>query len=470
MPTDIPDRDAAPAARPPIFSRIVLPVLGMIAVIAIAFSWLVFPYTMSGDDMLYETGSTVKSDRVNAQGNLTRYLSRLVLVPGGTSVKALYAPDEYFEFSSRGSAMEEFRPDQNFVFFIWEDVHTEDLPKGLPSAYLDIGGEYYFPETTEGPEVAEHHRLTIVSFSRFDEAGRPITGEGADEMKLVVAHEWLRSGEGLDNQVSVAFGWPFPLEIPEELRSRDTFTTAMLFSLSAGLLAAVLTPCLLQLAVIFLATLGGLTAQEAANSTSISPEVRRKVFWAAGGFVIGYVLLFTASGALIGAMGKEAQLWFAVYSRPVAIGSGFIVIAFGLWMGIRARAPMMCRIPGSGLIEKMKARGPVGAIIVSIAFSLGCMSCFGGAIIGTLFIYVGALGSPSAGAAVMGLFAAGVAVPFMLAALFFTRMQPLFALVSRHSKSIGLVGSLVMILFGIALITDNFHTLSDAVYPYLGLS
>lgn len=450
-------------------ARFLWPVIGSFVVIVIAFSWLIFPYYFSGDDILYDTGSTVKNERMSAQNNLTNFLSRLAFVPGGTTVKTLYATNEYFEFAARGGAVEDFRPDQYFIFFIWEDVHTGNLPNDLPNAYLDIGGEYFFPVETEGPDRVEHHRLTIVKFSKFDDAGKPITSESGENLKLVVAHNWLRVGEGVENHVSVDFSWPLPLNIPDELRSRDTFTTAMLFSLSAGLLAGVLTPCLLQLAVIFLATLGGITAQEAANSKSISPAIRRKVFLAAAGFVVGYVGLFTASGALIGAMGKEAQLWFAVYSRPVAIGSGFIVIAFGLWMGIRTRAPMLCKIPGAGLLDKMKARGPLGAIVVSIAFSLGCMSCFGGAIIGTLFIYVGALGSPSAGAAVMGLFAAGVAIPFMLAAAFFTRMQPLFHAVGRHSRSIGLVGSVVMIIFGIALITDNFHTLSDAVYPYLGL-
>ncbi len=470
MPSDITSHSLPFKSRFHSLGKAMTPVLGMIAVLVIAFSWLVFPYYMSGKDMLYETGVDVQSERLGVQNNLTNFLSRLVFVPGGTTIKALYATDEYFEFASRGSAVDDYRPDRNFVFFLWEDVHTGNLPGRVPNAYLEIDGKYFFPEETDGPDLVEHHRMTTVSFSKFDDTGRPIDLTEGTKLKLVLANEWLRMGEGLDNHVSVEFEWPVPLIVPEDLRSRNTFTTAMLFSLSAGLMAAVLTPCLLQLAVIFLATLGGLTAQEVANGQTISREMRRKVFLAAAGFVVGYVWLFTLAGAFIGVMGKEAQLLFAFYSRPIAIGSGVIVIVFGLWMGIRSRAPMMCRIPGAGLIEKMKTRGVLGTVLVSIAFSLGCLSCFGGAIIGTLFIYVGALGSPYVGAAVMGLFAAGVAVPFMLAALFFTRMQPLFHLVSRHSKSIGLIGSVVMILFGIALITDNFHTLSDAVYPYLGLS
>jgi cytochrome c-type biogenesis protein len=111
----------------------------------------------------------------------------------------------------------------------------------------------------------------------------------------------------------------------------------------------------------------------------------------------------------------------------------------------------------------------IGTVIVSIAFSLGCMSCFGGAIIGTLFIYIGALGSASVGAIVMGIFAAGVAVPFLLSAIFFSRMQNLFEFVARHYRYVGAVSTATIVIFGTMLVTDNFHTVSDMIYPYLGL-
>jgi cytochrome c-type biogenesis protein len=121
------------------------------------------------------------------------------------------------------------------------------------------------------------------------------------------------------------------------------------------------------------------------------------------------------------------------------------------------------------MVEKMKGRGTFGTVLVAIAFSLGCMSCFGGAIIGTLFIYIGALGSAAVGATVMGIFAAGIAVPFLLAAIFFSRMKVLFEFVATHYRVVGAVSSLVIVAFGLMLLTDNFHTVSDMIYPYLGL-
>jgi NADH:ubiquinone oxidoreductase subunit 6 (subunit J) len=41
--------------------------------------------------------------------------------------------------------------------------------------------------------------------------------------------------------------------------------------------------------------------------------------------------------------------------------------------------------------------------------------------------------------------------------------------VHRYSPYIGFASMLVIIAFGVVLLTDNFHALSDAIYPWLGL-
>ena len=169
--------------------------------------------------------------------------------------------------------------------------------------------------------------------------------------------------------VDSEFVWPLPLNIPTELMSRDTFTSIMVFSLSAGLLSSVLTPCLIQLVLIFFATLGGVTAHQVVSANGINPEVRRRVLWVSSCFVAGYIALFVASGAIIGYAGKEAQLFFANYTRPVGIVAGVIVVLFGIWLGIRANAPVLCRLPGADTIQKFQTKGTFGTVMLSIAFS-----------------------------------------------------------------------------------------------------
>jgi cytochrome c-type biogenesis protein len=437
----------------------------------IAFSWLVFPYFMNGDQMLFETGEQVQNERYFKYSTLSRILTRFIPFPGGIEVKVLYASNDYFEYADRGSAVEVFRPDTHFVFFVNEDVHTGYLPQGLAGAVLEVDGHRFEAVSSEGPDLVEHHRTTIIRFSKYDENGKPIIGSDSKELRLTLTHPWDRY-KVRDNKVvpiNATYVWQLPLEIPDELKSRDTFTSAMVLSLSAGLLASVLTPCLIQLVLIFFATLGGLSASEVSMSHKATPEARRRILWAAISFVTAYVGLFIASGALIGYAGKEAQLFFANYTRPVGIGAGIIVILFGIWIGIQSRTPLVCSIPGADFVQKIRGKGTLATVMISIAFSLGCMSCFGGAIIGTLFIYVGALGSASAGAAVMGLFAVGVAIPFLLAAAFFSKMRPMFDFVARHYRAVGAASTIIIISFGLLLVTDNFHTVSDLIYPYLGL-
>ena len=438
----------------------------------IAFSWLVFPYLLNGNRMLFETGEQVKTERYQNYSTLNRMLSRSISFPGGIDVAVLYASEEYFEYADRADAVKVYRPDRHLVFFVNEDAHTEHLPIGLPDAHLQIGDRMYQPASVEGPNKAEHHRTTIIRFSKMDENGKAILpADDPSQILLKLNHPWDRYAleNGTPISIESTYIWNLPLNIPPELKSRDTFTSVMMFSLSAGLLSSVLTPCLIQLVLVFFATLGGISAKEVINAQGITPDVRRRIMWAASCFVAGYVALFIACGALIGFAGKEAQLFFANYTRPVGVIAGIIVVLFGIWVGIHSQTPLVCRIPGASMVQKIKSKGLLGTVLVSIAFSLGCMSCFGGAIIGTLLIYVGALGSATVGATVMGVFAAGVAIPFLLTAIFFSKMRVLFEFIGEHSKAVGMLSTAIIVSFGILLITDNFHTVSDLIYPYLGL-
>ena len=115
-------------------------------------------------------------------------------------------------------------------------------------------------------------------------------------------------------------------------------------------------------------------------------------------------------------------------------------------------------------------RDAAGSLIVSMGYALGCTACFGGAIVGTLIIYVGAIGSASIGAGIMLTFSIGVAIPFLLAAWYMSRMNSILVFLASKARLISLVSMVLIIIFGLILITDNFHVVSDMIYPYLGLS
>jgi cytochrome c-type biogenesis protein len=375
----------------------------------------------------------------------------------------LYAPPRFFEVTDRADAVREYRPDLYLVFIVTETTHVEDLPAQLPQATLIIDGERYDAHDIEGPIEIIHHRSSTVRFARFDQSGEPLITDATQQIQLQLVNSWDPDGSAR------TAAWDLPIQYPENIRQATAWTPIMVLAIAAGLLSFVLTPCLLQLILVYVATLTGLTMDRTA-STNTAASIRTRMLRIAIAFVIGFSLLFTAIGALIGWAGKEMQLFLSIWSPTITVIAGLMVITMGVWIGFQSDAPIVCRIGSDRHRQRLSgSASTIGAAVTAIGFSLGCMTCFGGAIIATLLIYVGSLGSALVGASVMFAFSLGIVVPFLLAALFLSRALPAMARIQRIAPAIGFASMVVMIAFGLVLLTDNFHVVSDFIYPYLRL-
>ncbi len=439
-------------------------VLSVVVATLLASTWLVFPYLVQGKKLLFQAGGEVRQEQRVRAISIGRHLTRIADGPGEGEVEVLYATPAYFEVSDRAGVVGKYQPNRYLVFVVTETTHTERLADTLPAATLLVDGEEYTPAFREGPDFAEHHRTTVYRFPSIDAQGRPLVGENPLTLQLRLRNRW----DGSDTPRTAS--WQVPIEYSPEMLSRKGFTPTMVLALAAGLLSAVLTPCLLQLVVIYLATLTGLSAEQMTRPGAVPADAARKMLYVALAFVVGFSALFTVAGAVIGQAGKEVQLFLAQNSRDVGIGAGLLMIAMGLWVGVRTRAPLLCKLPLAPAVANVDGKNVFGSALMAAGFSLGCMTCFSGAIVATLFIYVGALGSAAVGAAVLLMFSLGVAIPFLGAALFLSRVTPAMTYLARHASLLGLASMAVIIAFGLVLITDNFHLLSNAIYPFLGLS
>lgn len=438
----------------------------LIVGVLIASSWLIFPYFVQGTQLMRSVGD---NSRLIKGGTVSRYLSRSLVQDPQLEITATYASSEYFQYVDRAAVIGNLRPDLNHVFFVNETIHRGELGSELPVVELHVGDDVYLPTESSGPLNPEHHRVSLYSFSKRDADGNFIDIDAAGSIRLYVSDNYL----GSERPLTFVGIWDAPYAIPEDLRGSAGITPIAVLALGAGLLASVLTPCLLQLVVMFgssIAAFSTVPGAPAAQALSVTPYIRRKIMAIAGAFVLGFMALYMAAGALIGTVGHQAQLIFAEYSRTVAVASGIVVILMGLWVGLRGSRAMACRIPSPDNLKKLSTRDTIGTIVVSIGFALGCTACFGGAIVGTLLVYVGAIGSAAIGATIMLAFGAGVAIPFMLAAWFVSRMDSILAFIGNHAKALNIASMIVIITFGLILVTDNFHVVSDMIYPYLGLS
>ena len=444
----------------------VVAVLLVTLTLAIAASWLVFPYFIKGQNLISNVGGSVKQEKLRNAISIGQFLNRTTFGSGEAQVDVLYATPKYFAVTDSAQAVTQYRPDLYLVFLVTETTHIEDLPRQLPEAVLTIDGREYAPFDVEGPLEVYHHRVVTLRFPAYDEDGKPLLSDNATNIELQLFNTW-----DPDNAPRV-MNWELPLKYPESLLNPSPWTPIMLLGLSAGLLSFVLTPCLLQLLVVFVVTLTGFsTDQLRSNTAAVPAEVKRKLLKVALSFVAGLTALFTLTGAGIGHAGKQMQMFFAVWSPTLSIVSGIIVILMGLWIGIRSRAPLVCRLVPEKMLQRSSGgkASYFGSALIAVGFSLGCITCFGGAIIATLLIYVGSLGSALVGATVMFGFSMGVVIPFLLAAFFLSRTMPLLSKINQYAPTIGFFGMLVIVAFGVVLVTDNFHALSDLIYPWLGL-
>lgn len=437
-----------------------------LAAVAIASSWLIFPYFVQGQQLLRNVGD---NSRMIKAGSVSRYLTRELISTSDLEITATFATDEYFQYVDRAAVVGNLRPDRNLIFFVSETIHRGELPSEIPRASLHVGDEEYLPNYSDGPEIVEHHRLSVYSFSKTDADGEPIDFESAGRIRLYVSNPYL----GSPRAMTFVGSWDTPFSLPDELKSRADITPIAVLALGAGLLSSVLTPCLLQLVVVFAGIIAGFSTvpgKQGVDVSKMTPIIRRKIAQIAIAFVLGFTLLYMLAGALIGAVGHQAQLMFAEYSRLVALVSGGVVILLGLWVGLRGTRELACRMPDRTAMRSLSFKDVAGTAVASMGYALGCTACFGGAIVATLIVYVGAIGSPVIGAGIMLTFAIGVAIPFLAAAYYIAHVDSMLSFLARHSRALSLASMVIIVIFGIILITDNFHTVSDIIYPYLGLS
>jgi cytochrome c-type biogenesis protein len=440
--------------------------LVLIVTLLISSAWLVFPYLIQGKKLLSDVGDGA---RMTKAGHVSMYLTRYLVDHPDLELTATFATDEFFQYVDQATTIGNLRPDRNFIFFVSENIHEGELAFELPEVRLHIGDEVFEPEHSIGPNIAEHHRITVYSIPKRTSDGDVIDLSLHDSIRLYVSNYYLDSEEKL----TFIGRWNAPFDLPEELKSRSDITPIAVLALGAGLLSSVLTPCLLQLVVIFgsiISSFATVPGETGGGVSQLTPHIRRKVMQIAVAFVIGFTLLYTLAGALIGYVGHTAQLLFAEHSRNVAIGSGIIVILMGIWIGVRGGRDLACRIPDRSAMRATNLRDAAGSLVVSMGYALGCTACFGGAIVATLIIYVGAIGSAAIDAGIMLTFSIGVAIPFLLAAFYMSRMDSVLVFFASKARTISLVCMVLIIIFGLILITDNFHVVSDAIYPYLGLN
>jgi len=236
---------------------------------------------------------------------------------------------------------------------------------------------------------------------------------------------------------------------------------ALILALLGGMVGA-MWPCLFQLTVYFIPALAGIAMQETGDLSKQGR--RRQVLRAAFFFILGFTLVYTATGAVIGyaaqRLSDSSQL--EVWQRYFGIGAGIIVIALALRVAVKVRAPLVCRMPVlSWMARSKKTASPVEMMLAGLAFATSCMTCFGSALVVVMVVYVGLAQSALYGALVLFLFSLGMGIPLVIAAVAMARALPMLLKLETVVPWMGLGSAILMIGFGVLLITGNYMVVSE---------
>ena len=223
---------------------------------------------------------------------------------------------------------------------------------------------------------------------------------------------------------------------------------SMVIALIAGIFSF-LSPCVLPIVPPYLAYMGGISMQEMENNK----DMRRHTVICALFFTLGLSTVFILLGIAVSALGQfmlQNQDWF----NRVA---GAVIILFGLhFIGV-LKIPFLY----SDLRVDAGDRGgnAFGAYILGLAFAFGWTPCIG-PILGTILSLAAQEASFARSSILMALYAVGLGVPFILAAVFINKAIRIMTRFKRHMRKVEISMGVLLVVIGITLITGSFSVIS----------
>ena len=99
------------------------------------------------------------------------------------------------------------------------------------------------------------------------------------------------------------------------------------------------------------------------------------------------------------------------------------------------------------------------AFLLGIAFAVGWTPCIG-PILGTILSLAASEGDTVRGTVLLGMYAIGLGLPFLLVAIFFPRLTGVMAWMKRHMAQIERIMGLLLWTIGLLMLTGGFSSFS----------
>jgi cytochrome c-type biogenesis protein len=219
----------------------------------------------------------------------------------------------------------------------------------------------------------------------------------------------------------------------------------ILVAFLAGLLSF-LSPCVLPLVPSYIGFLTGMTLPEMTGR-------RRTALVHALLFVAGFSLIFILLGASATALGRALN-YYQVWLQRIG---GVLIILFGLLCLGVFKVGLLTQERRVHL--ERKPVGYLGSVLAGMAFAAGWTPCIG-PVLGGILGLAATSADVSRGMMLLAVYSAGLALPFLIAAVAVDSFLEWFQRFRRYLPWVMRISGVILVLVGVLLVTGEFTRLA----------
>jgi len=217
-----------------------------------------------------------------------------------------------------------------------------------------------------------------------------------------------------------------------------------------GGIASFLSPCVLPMVPVYLASLAGPDFLDPEKARSIK---RSSFFLHSLSFVLGFSLIFTAIGALAGFTGT----FISPTSALVRWASGSAMVLLGLYMLAAARFPQLNFEKRIHL--SIGKQGYLRSFLTGAVFTFAWTPCVS-PILGSIMTLSFASDTVWQGSWLLLVYSIGLGIPFLAIGLAMGSALPLLRAITRFSIWFYVIGGVALILIGIFILSGKLSLLA----------
>lgn len=227
----------------------------------------------------------------------------------------------------------------------------------------------------------------------------------------------------------------------------DVSIPSLLVALVGGLVAF-FSPCLLPLLPAYLGYFGGVSLH---SEQTITASTRWRVFRQTAFFTLGFVVVFVVLGLSATGIGGI----FLSHRQILLQLGGLLFLLFGLVLLEVFRAPWLYRQLSFRPFVRWQRFANLNALLIGGTFGLAWTPCIG-PVLGTILFLASQASTAGHGALLLFLFGVGVAMPFLLLAIFLDHLALWIQRFGRWTRIIQKVTGIVIVLLGILMLANQY--------------